>query len=343
MKKLFEKYFYQTIAACLLLVVFLVLLMGYLVTNVFNAKSGYIGADKEIVMTTGDASMTLDEAIFLTKNKQAYYEAYYIAAGYTMNWDAKDKDGYVFSDVVLDESLQLVKEVFLFSEYAKSKGYKLSPDDLSAITANAKGFLNDSPDSIIKATGAHQELLERVYTRNAYYDMICEDIYKDTDLTVDKDEIRQCLVAVVEISPSVYTSPDRTAQKILERVNSGEVIGEVAKIYDAEAVKGNIGKGDKDGDALETLCLSLKDGECKMVEIDGTYYVVYCYLAFDEDATDQAKELKIDELKKEAKDAFFKELIKDMPIEVNEKVWSTITIKDTIFTEEDKKNSGLTK
>ena len=34
-----------------------------------------------VLMSSGDKKMLLDEGVFLTKNKQAYYEAYYLSSG----------------------------------------------------------------------------------------------------------------------------------------------------------------------------------------------------------------------------------------------------------------------
>lgn len=287
------------------------------------------------LLSSGDTEMTLDEGIFLTKNKQAYYEAYYLANGYTINWDSEYEDGQILKDIVLEESLDFVKQIFLFSEYAKAQGMTLTDEEKSGITASAQEFLSDSRDNVLKATNASTDLVTRVYTRTAYHDKVCNMIYEDTDLTVTEEEARQCLVAAVEISPSYFDSPERTAQKIMERVNNGEIITEVATIYDTKATKGNVGKGDMSGNALEQLCLSLKDGQCEITEIDGTYFVVYCYLANDEEATEIAKENIIAERQTAAINSFFENLLKDMPIEVNMKAWETINFDEHIITEKD--------
>lgn len=288
-----------------------------------------------VLMSSGDKKMFLDEGVFLTKNKQAYYEAYYLSSGYILDWNAEYEEGKLFKTLVLEESLDFIKQIFLFSEYAKAEGMELTEQELSNITASVDEFLAESGENVINATHADRELLTRVYTRTAYYDKVCNMIYSNTDLTVTDEEARQCLVAAVEISPQYFDSPKRTAEKILELVNSGEVITEVAVKYDNQAVKGNVGKGDMNGNALEELCLSLKDGECKMTEIDGTYFVVYCYMENDNEATEISRENIVTERKEEALNNFFLELLSEMPVDVNEDAWNTITFDETIFTEED--------
>ena len=287
------------------------------------------------LLSAGDSKMTLDEGVFLTKNKQAYYEAYYLAEGYLIGWDKEYEAGKTYESLVLDESLTFVEQIFLFSEYAISQGMTLTDTEESGISSSVSEFLTDSGENVINATYANADLLTRIYTRTAYYDKVCEQIYNDTDLTVSDEEARQCLVAAVEISPLYFDSPERVATKIVERVNNGEVITEVATKYDVEAVKGNVGKGDMDGNALEQLCLGLKDGQCKMVEMDGSYFVVYCYLENDDEATAISKENIIAERKDAAITAFFEKLKEDMPITVNMEAWETINFDEAIFTEED--------
>lgn len=291
------------------------------------------------LLTSGKYEMRYDEAFFLTKNKQAYYEAYYLTADKDLDWNKIYEDNKTFSQLVLEESLDFTKEIFIFSEYAKANGITLSQSELDAIDKDVSTFLSESGTKVLNATKANADILKRVYTRTAYHDKLCEKIYNETDLTVNEDELRQCLIAAVELGPKYFDSPDETAKAIMEEVNSGQVITEVAKKYDTQARKGNIGKGTMDGNALEKLALSLKIGECKTTKIDDTYFVVYCYLEYDEEATDYAVEQKIEELKAEAVATYFENLLKEMPIVVDEKAWSTITFDKPIFTKDDIKTT----
>lgn len=326
------------VTICSIIAVLTVIAVIYLATkgsdNVAD-RDNYPDLDDTVILSSNDYEMTFDEALFLTKNKQAYYEAYYLSSGVDLDWNVDYEDGKTFQEIVLDESLEFAKEIFIFSEYAKANGITLSDSELSSIDSEVATFLSDSGEQVIDATKVNSDVLKRVYIRTAYHDKLCNQIYSETDLTVDRDELKQCLVAAVELSPSYFTSPKDTAEAIMNRVNSGEVITEVAKLYDAEAVKGNVGKGDMEHNVLEELCLSLKNGECNITQINGTYFVVYCYLAYDEEATDLAIENKVEELKSEAVSAYYKKLLEEMPVTVNEAAWATINFNTPIFTEED--------
>lgn len=337
LKSFIKKYRFQSIICCIMAVI----LMGFGIYKFFiEGPKDYSDFADDVIFKSGEYTMKYDEVYFLTKNKQAYYEAYYLSSGTDLDWNGEYEDGKTFGQVVLDESLEFAKEIFIFSEYAKANDIELSQAELSSIESEVSDFFKESGSKIINATKVNSDILKRVYIRTAYHDKLCDEIYRQTVLNVDADELRQCLVAIVELGPKYFDSPKETAESIMNRVNSGEVITEVAQKYDTKAVKGNVGKGTMKGTSLEEMCLGLKNGECNIAEIDGTYFVAYCYLAYDEEATDYAVEEKIEELKAEAVAEYYEELLKEMPVYVDEKAWSTITFNERIFTKDDIKASN---
>ena len=319
-----KKYKFQLSIIAIILVLTTILIV-YVLSGGFNNDTRHsdVPADT-VILSSGDATMSFDEAFFLTKNTQAYYEAIYLSNDSKIDWNADTSNGTTNEAVVLEESLNYIKQIFLFSEYAKSQGMTLTEKELDAVNEEVQLFLSDSTKKVIDAAGASEDVLTRVYTREAYYDKVCQQIYGTLNSNNTDDERRTCRVAAIEISPQYFDSPDRTAKKIMEKVNSGEIITKVASIYGTEALEGSVSKGDMDGNSLEELCLSLKDGECKMTQIDDTYFVVYCYMAYDAQATQQT-----------AVQAFYDELSNKMPITLNEDIWSTVNFDTAIFTDED--------
>ena len=292
-------------------------------------------AKKTTIFTMGDKSMPLDEAYFVAKTRQAYYEEYYLTYGTSFSWDIPVEQGKTYEDLILEESLLYAKQIFAFSEYALANGITLTENEQKTIESKVNTYLSNSSSNVIKATYATEDLVSRIYTRTALYDKVCEQILEGKDLTVDTEEARNCLVAIVEISPEYFDSPDRIAEKILERVNSGQVIGEVASIYDATVEKVNVSKNSDIIDEMENFCLSLKDDECKMTIINGNYYVVYCYLENDELVTQNAKEILLEEKKNEYFEEFVASIEKENPISINTDAWSTVNFDEAIFTKSD--------
>lgn len=287
------------------------------------------------LFTMDEKAMTLDEAFFITKNKQAYYEEYYYTYGTSFSWDVPIEMGKTYEDLVLEETLQFTKELFVLSEYALDNDLALTADEKDAVASSVTSFMTSSDSRIITASNASEDLVTRVYTRTTLYDKVCAQILKDADLTINPEDARQCLVAIVELSPEYFDAPDRIAAKIHERVNSGEVIGGVANIYDASIEKMNVGKDTSINEELKNFCLSLKDDECKTLEINGIYYVVYCYLEDDEVATASTEEILLEEKKASYITAFVEELEKENPVTINQEAWETISFDEPVFTKDD--------
>lgn len=292
-------------------------------------------AKKTNIFTMNNKTMALDEAYFITKNKQAYYEEYYYTYGTSFSWDVPVEMGKTYEDIILEETLTFTKEVFLLSEYALENGLELNESEQKVVASNASSFLSASDSKILKATNATEELVNRVYTRTTLYDKVCAQILKDKDLTIDPEDARQCLVGIVEIDPQYFTSPERIAEKIAERVNGDEAIGEVASIYDATLEKINVGKDSDIIDEMKTFCLSLEDDQCKTTEINGIYYAVYCYLANDELVTASTKEALLAEKKSSYITAFVEELLKETPVSINMEAWETVNFDTPVYTKSD--------
>ena len=292
-------------------------------------------ARETVLFTMNDKTMPLDEAYFLTKNRQAYYEDYYYTYGTSFSWNILVEQGKTYEDMILAESFELSKQVFILSEYAKDNGITLSENEQKSIVSNVDAFLSNSDSNILKATYANEDLVTRVYTKTALYEKVREQILADKDLTIDTEDARQCLVGIVEISPEYFDSPDRIAEKIYERVNSGEVIGGVAQIYDTTVEKLNVGKDSTIIQEMIDFCLSLKDDQCKMTCIDGVYYVVYCYLEDDEVETAKMKEVLLEEKKNDYINEFVANIEKESPVTVNTDAWNTVNFDEPIYTKND--------
>lgn len=290
---------------------------------------------KTTLFSMGEKCMTLDEAFFVTKNRQAYYEEYYHTYGTSFSWDIPVEAGKTYEDIILDECFLFTKQIFILSEYAKDNGITLTESEVKTIEAKVSSFMSESDSKMLNGTKATDELVSRVYTRTALYDKVVEQILEGKDLTIDNEEARQCYVAIAEISPEYFDSPERIAEKIAERVNSGEGIGTVSSIYDTSIEKIYVGKNSSIKKEMIDFCLSLKDDECKITSIDGVYFVVYCYMENDETETKNVKEVLLEEKKVSYINEFVSNLEKENPVTVNTEAWNTINFDKPIYTKED--------
>lgn len=286
------------------------------------------------LMNVNNQDVPFSVGEFYAYNEQASYEAYYLANGYSIDWNSDYDDSMSVEDLVKSEVLERIKMFYIVSQYAKDNGVTLTEDDQAEIDEFITTYLNGN-QKVIDATKVTKESLRDIYELESYYNKGCDIIFKDETFSVSDEDIRQTDVFAVEISPDVSDFPEDTANAILARVKAGEDISKVANAYGFEAVEGNVGKGDFDREIVETTCLALSTGEATIVESDGVYLVLYCVSDYDEEATKVVKDDMISKLKSDKLKEFYDEYTKDMTITVNDNLWATIKFTTSIFTEDD--------
>lgn len=290
---------------------------------------------KITLFTMNDKTMTFDEAYFIAKERQAYFEQYYHTYYSAFSWDTIMEPGKTNEDIMLEQLFSYIQEVFVLSEYALANGMALTDNENKAALSEADSFMSNSSSKVLTATKANADLANRIFTRIHLYNKATTEILKDKDLTISLDDARVCTIGVATVSPEKFDSPERVANEIADRVNNGDVIGGVAKTFDIAEEKTFIDKDSTLPKEFVDFCLSLKDDECKVLELDGTYYAVYCYLENDEVETAAKKQFLLEEKKANYVAAFVEELIKEQPISVNTEIWNTVNFDTPIYTKED--------
>ena len=280
-------------------------------------------------------SMAYDEAYFMAKYYQADFEEDAIMNGYYINWNYLVEQNFTREDQVLELTLSYLKELFLLSEYALDNGITLTDNEKKAIASEVDSFMSNSHSKLISSANANEELMSRIYTRRALYNKICDQILIDKDLSIDPEDARICTIKVATITAEKFDSPERVANEIANRVNNGDVLGEVAGYYGLSIEKSYIGKDSEGKKEAIDFCLSLKSDECKVLELDGNYLVIYCVLENDEVETANNKENLLTEKKQSYITAFIDELLKENPITINTTAWETINFDTRIYVKDD--------
>lgn len=287
-------------------------------------------------LTVGDEEISLEVGRFYALNQQASYEAYYLANGYSIDWNStsSETNGKTLQEAVKDDVLEHIKIFYTIAQYAKENGITLDDSDYEDIDKLIEEYFSSSEnglDNLINATNITKDFLKKVYEVEAYYNKGCDYILKDETFDPQSDDIRVADLYAIEITEDTHDFPEDTAKAIVERINNGEKPEDVAKIYGLQAIEGNLAKGDFNGDPFEVLGLSLQAGECNYVNVDGESVVIYCVSPYDEEASqDNLNYIKTQKIK-----AFYDEYSKNVNYKLDEDLWATINYNTSIFTEDD--------
>lgn len=282
------------------------------------------------VLEVGGTKVYMDEIKYYAYTKQASHEAYYIAYGQEVDWQEDVDSEKTLEETVKDIVLNEICKRTIVNNHADKYNVTLDESDMQEAKDMVETYFSDSASALISAIGITEDRLTEVFEYQKLYEKVCLKYMEKNGTDISIEECVQARVSVITVADE--EKAQTIASKILKEIKSGADINDVAEKYNCEAAEGNIGAGDRDGDELEELCLSLASGDVDMFCEDETYYVVYCISDYDGEATDAAYE----QLLSEAKDAAAAEIYniwKDSDsIKINESEWDKITFDIPIFT-----------
>lgn len=287
-------------------------------------------------LTVGEEEISLEIGRFYALNQQASYEAYYLSNGYSIDWTSSSEEtgGKTLEEAVKADVLEQIKIFYTIAQYAKENNITLDDSDYADIDKLIEEYFSSSEDgldNLISAANITKDFLKKVYEVEAYYNKGCDFILKDETFDPKSEDLRVADLYAIEITKDTHDFPEDTAKAIVARIDAGDKPEDVAKVYGLQAIEGNLAKGDFNGDPFETLGLSLKEGECNYVNVDGESVVIYCISPYDEDATnDNITVIKTQKIKE-----FYDEYSKNINYKVDEELWSKINYNTPIFTEDD--------
>jgi len=204
----------------------------------------------------------------------------------------------------------------------------------------------------MKALGLTEELAKKVVTNYTYYNKVYNEIIRDVDTTVTKEEATQKTYSyiyqpltdydeegnVVDMSTEEQNSYYSLFQVIKNDVEAGKAFDEAAEEYGVSTASHSFGKQD-DGsfNDINSLANELKVGEVSdLIPVDGGLFLLYLESDNDEEATEAARTTIASEKQVEAFEKEYEKLTKDMTIELDEELWDTCTFEVPVvaYTEE---------
>ena len=298
--------------------------------------------DSNVPAVIDGEEITKEEALFYACCQQANYEAYYLLSyQQELQWgNEADESGETMEEKVKKETQEEIKRKVIFAHKAQEWQIKLTEEEEKEVGEKVEKFLKESDEKLLERSHANEELVKKIYTRNALYDKVYEKIEEQLEIEVSQEEVKQAKITAVELAANedrekTKEQLEKDAAAILKMVKKGKTLKVAAEAYGYSVTTGNVGKGDMSQNELEQTCLAMKTGEYKILDYLEYVYVLYCDTDFDEEATKIAKEEMEQEKVEAGVTSQYEEWLKDKDVQWNQSSWEEIRFDTAIFTIED--------
>ena len=264
-------------------------LAGKTVADYKNITAASLGSDQ----------IKLSEVNYYLRDTQELYERIYSAMTDEDIWASAYSETMTFGEYVRSVMVNKVYQIHLLNSKAQELGISLSEEDKAKAATAVDEWLAGADDAMKAAVGEDKAELVRIYENNALANLVYEAMIADVDRNVTDEEARQWSVEVVSLSDSAENyNAEEVKDEILERVQNGEDISEVASSLDLNLASAPYTLG-KEGYASSfgPTAVGLATGESAAVHSDttGYWYVIYCTSDFDEHETEHEKERIVQE------------------------------------------------
>lgn len=306
-----------------------------------GGESGIADSDEEILLEAGGDAVYTDEARYYAYTRQASYEAYYIAYGQDIDWQSEYESGVTYEDAVKDSVLEDMCRRLAVKSYAERYDVSTDEEDEAQAAEKAAKYFEDSSEQLTAAVNITEERLCDVFRSEILFDKVCDAYLEESGIEISPDDCRQAAISFIQIDVEGDGEEDAdeksaekceaVAKKIVHDIKDGVSIEEAAAEYGYEVILGNIGENDNDGSAFAQTALSLAAGDSDWIAENDTYYVIYCDLEYDEEATLEAYEEALDDEREEAADAMYSEWKESAEVRIDNDLWENINFSSHIF------------
>lgn len=318
----------------------------------------------QTVATVDSEGVTLGLANYMLRMNQAEMESYYrmLAESYGMDggeyWSTETEDGITYGEDLKNNVMDTIKELYVMRAHAKDYGVSITEEEQASIDEAAQTFMDSNDAEVLEELAVSEEDVKTYMELYTIRQKMREPMAADVDREVSDEEAAQTRVTFVEVSTEgTETDEDGNtvdltdeekaekmdqAQQILDKVEAAEDpasadMDALAKEVDenlsaVERTFSSSGEGDETTDqAIKDAVADLEDGQVvsQVVEGETAYYVVRLEQQFDEEATENEKELIISDREDTQYENLVQEWTDAAEMEVENSVWNKVKVTDT--------------
>lgn len=284
------------------------LILAVLMVAATFAGCGKVDASKygtTKVIKIGGQSVYLDELNYYVRTNQYEEEK----DGILTNNDVEKWDQeinyyniiiYTLKEDLIFESVAELRQVYVLCDQAAKKNITLTEDEQAKVEAAAKEFLAGD-EKLVSYVNLTEARLVEILSRNALANKMYQEVIKDVDTEVTKEEALKYDVSYIYITTDKLSkittlgeeeTPETVAKKIAERVNGGEKLEDVLEDYKDGLTSSAVIMADGENEkTYGKTAAGLNVGEAGYNEgsTEGTYYLVVRDSDYNETATETNK------------------------------------------------------
>jgi foldase protein PrsA len=251
--------------------------------------------------------------LYLCNYRNLYGSAYGLELWKT---EADDLEAYA-----KDVTIQELSYIICMDLLAKEQGMSLDDAEEALAQEAAKEYYDSLTDEERTFMGVSEHDVRSAYEDYALAQKLYLTLTQGVDEEVSDDEAR-----VVHVQ-QVVVSDEETAEEIEKKLANGSDFSSVAAAYQQGDVDKMIARGDYPQE-VENIVFNLDDDEVsERIEADGSFYFVKCLSRYEEELTEENKEIIRQNRQKEQFDDSYQAFVDAATFQLNDSLWEEVTFE----------------
>lgn len=269
------------------------------------------------VFKIGDMECPAEEAKIYLAN---YKNLYGVVNG-TDLWSG-GYDTETMEKSLKDAALAQLTRVYALNVYAGEQEIALDETELQQAKEAAEEYFDSLNKSERRFTGASRNKIAQMYERYALARKVYVQLMGNVDEDISEDEARVMDVCMV------YVTDAQLAEELDGRIKNGATFERLASTYnEGDSIRKSFGRGTYSPD-MEKVVFSLEKNEVsEAIAADGGYYFVQCLNKYNEELSEQNKQVIIRQRKEQALADVVEQLDVKYYSHMNERTWGEITLQ----------------
>lgn len=302
----------------------------------------------DVVVKMGEEEITADLANFYARYTQAQYETYYGAYFGDNMWSSEAAEGESYEESVKNTLLEDLETMLLLEKHMGDYGIELTDGEKAAIKKAAKEFDEDNSLENKEKISGDKKTVERMLTLLAIQGKMRTAIEAGVDTEVTDEEAAQKSMQYLlfsykttdedgkskELTVDEKAAVKEKAEALAQDLKDG---GDLATLAAAEALEVQTATFDKESTVPDAALVKAADQlqlneSTDVVETDAGCYVGKVISLLDPQATENKKQVIINDRKTKLFTDTCDQWKEGMDIKVHENVWKKIDFNDLSVT-----------